>query len=153
MQLAGPFGAPANGVNNAGFPFSAKYLHGNYNTAIEVFFYLSFIHNSKNNFFRGYFVDRPYRIIIRYPKINSVILITGPAFEFAVIINHSSFFMSESLQPTPWYRLITIRQLLFWIFIFAITHHFMRGADHFLAMTKEALGKYFNLRWVLIAHI
>lgn len=29
----------------------------------------------------------------------------------------------------------------------------MRGADHFLAMTKEALGKYFNLRWVLIAHI
>lgn len=61
--------------------------------------------------------------------------------------------MSESLQRTPWYRLITIRQLLFWIFIFAITHHFMRGADHFLEMTKEALGKYFNLRWVLIAHI
>lgn len=61
--------------------------------------------------------------------------------------------MSESLQRTPWYRLITIRQLLFWIFIFAITHYFMRGADHFLAMTKEALGKYFNLRWVLIAHI
>jgi hypothetical protein len=61
--------------------------------------------------------------------------------------------MSESLQRLPWYRLITIRQLLFWIFIFAITHHFMRGADHFLEMTKEALGKYFNLRWVLIAHI
>ena len=61
--------------------------------------------------------------------------------------------MSESLQRTPWYRLITIRQLLFWIFIFAITHHFMRGADHFLEMTKEALGKYFNFRWVLIAHI
>jgi hypothetical protein len=61
--------------------------------------------------------------------------------------------MSESLQRLPWYRLITIRQLLFWIFMFAITHHFMRGADHFLEMTKEALGKYFNLRWVLIAHI
>src|SRR5690348_2918506 len=61
--------------------------------------------------------------------------------------------MSESLQRTPWYRLVSIRQLLFWIFIFAITHHFMRGADHFLEMTKEALGKYFNLRWVLIAHI
>jgi hypothetical protein len=61
--------------------------------------------------------------------------------------------MSESLQRTPWYRVISIRQFLFWIFIFAITHHFMRGADHFLEMTKEALGKYFNLRWVLIAHI
>jgi hypothetical protein len=63
--------------------------------------------------------------------------------------------MSASLQSkgTPWYRLISVRQLLFWIFIFAITHHFMRGADHFLEMTKEALGKYFNLRWVLIAHI
>lgn len=63
--------------------------------------------------------------------------------------------MSQSLpsKGTPWYRLVTIRQLLFWILIFAITHHFMRGADHFLAMTKEALGKYFSLRWVLIAHI
>jgi hypothetical protein len=63
--------------------------------------------------------------------------------------------MSQSLQSkgTPWYRLVTVRQLLFWILIFAITHHFMRGADHFLAMTKEALGKYFSLRWVLIAHI
>jgi hypothetical protein len=63
--------------------------------------------------------------------------------------------MSQSLQSkgTPWYRLITVWQLLFWIFIFAITHQFMRGADHFLEMTKEALGKYFNLRWVLIAHI
>ena len=70
--------------------------------------------------------------------------------------------MSESLQTggqqprvkiIPWYRLISIRQFLFWIFIFAITHYFMRGADHFLTMTKEALGKYFTLRWVLIAHI
>jgi hypothetical protein len=63
--------------------------------------------------------------------------------------------MSQSLQSkgTTWYRLITVWQLLFWIFIFAITHQFMRGADHFLEMTKEALGKYFNLRWVLIAHI
>src|SRR5687767_12832533 len=70
--------------------------------------------------------------------------------------------MSESLQSggrsaqvkrIPWYRLISIRQLLFWILIFAITRYFMHGADHFLEMTKEALGKYFNLRWVLISHI
>jgi hypothetical protein len=61
--------------------------------------------------------------------------------------------MSSSLQQIPWYRLISFRQFLCWVFIFAITHHFMRGADHFLLMTKEALGKYFNLRWILIAHI
>jgi hypothetical protein len=29
----------------------------------------------------------------------------------------------------------------------------MHGADHFLQLTPEALGKYFSLRWVLIAHI
>jgi hypothetical protein len=29
----------------------------------------------------------------------------------------------------------------------------MSGADHFLELTPEALGKYFNLKWVLIAHI
>ncbi|MBO9204408.1 MULTISPECIES: DUF2306 domain-containing protein [Niastella] len=43
--------------------------------------------------------------------------------------------------------------MIFWIFVFVITHYFMRGADHFLEMTKDALGKYFNLRWLLIAHI
>jgi hypothetical protein len=59
----------------------------------------------------------------------------------------------SSVKTMPWYRLITIRQLLFWLLIFAITRYFMAGADHFLAMTKEALGKYFTLRWVLIAHI
>jgi hypothetical protein len=49
--------------------------------------------------------------------------------------------------------LISIRQLLFWALIFIITRYFMSGADHFLQLTPEALGKYFTLRWVLIAHI
>jgi len=53
----------------------------------------------------------------------------------------------------PLFRLITIRQLLFWILIFSITRYFMSGADHFLQLTPEALGKYFTLRWVLIVHI
>lgn len=53
----------------------------------------------------------------------------------------------------PFYRLITIRQLLFWVLIFAITRHFMQGADHFLELTPEALGKYFSRKWILIAHI
>jgi hypothetical protein len=51
------------------------------------------------------------------------------------------------------FRLITFRQLLGWVFIFIITRSFMSGADHFLKGTPEALGKYFTLRWVLIAHI
>jgi len=29
----------------------------------------------------------------------------------------------------------------------------MHGADHFLQLTPEALGKYFKIKWVLIAHI
>jgi hypothetical protein len=53
----------------------------------------------------------------------------------------------------PLYRLVTVPQLLFWIIIFIVTRSFMSGADHFLELTPEALGKYFTLRWVLIAHI
>jgi hypothetical protein len=40
-----------------------------------------------------------------------------------------------------------------WIAITFITWLFMHGADHFLELTPGALGKYFELRWVLIAHI
>jgi hypothetical protein len=43
--------------------------------------------------------------------------------------------------------------IFFWLGIFALTHYFMRGADHFLQLTPEALGKYFKFRWILIAHI
>jgi hypothetical protein len=51
------------------------------------------------------------------------------------------------------FRLITVRQLIGWLLILIITRFFMSGADHFLTLTPEALGKYFTLRWVLIAHI
>lgn len=43
--------------------------------------------------------------------------------------------------------------LLSWVLIIFLTWLFMHGADRFLALTPEALGKYFSLRWVLIAHI
>ena len=56
-------------------------------------------------------------------------------------------------RDTPLFRLISIRQVLFWILIFVVTRYFMSGADLFLQLTPEALGKYFTLRWVLIAHI
>lgn len=43
--------------------------------------------------------------------------------------------------------------LLIWISVFFMTWLFMHGADHFLELTPEAMGKYFNLRYILIAHI
>ncbi|KAF2519689.1 DUF2306 domain-containing protein [Flavobacterium salilacus subsp. salilacus] len=43
--------------------------------------------------------------------------------------------------------------VLIWITILFLTWLFMHGADHFLKLTPEALGKYFNLKWFLIAHI
>jgi hypothetical protein len=43
--------------------------------------------------------------------------------------------------------------LLLWALVVLLTWLFMHGADHFLQLTPEALGKYFNFRWVLIAHI
>jgi hypothetical protein len=46
-----------------------------------------------------------------------------------------------------------IGPILIWITIIFLTWLFMHGADHFLSLTKEALGKYFELKWVLIAHI
>jgi uncharacterized membrane protein len=44
-------------------------------------------------------------------------------------------------------------RILLWAGIVFVTWTFMHGADHFLELTPEALGKYFNLRWVLILHI
>ena len=43
--------------------------------------------------------------------------------------------------------------LLIWASVVFITWLFMHGADHFLELTPAALGKYFELRWVLIVHI
>lgn len=43
--------------------------------------------------------------------------------------------------------------LLLWMLIVLLTWLFMHGTDHFLQLTPEALGKYFKLRWLLIAHI
>ncbi|MCF0049107.1 DUF2306 domain-containing protein [Dyadobacter sp. LJ53] len=43
--------------------------------------------------------------------------------------------------------------ILFWCLIVFLTWLFMHGADHFLILTRAALGKYFELRWFLIAHI
>jgi hypothetical protein len=44
-------------------------------------------------------------------------------------------------------------KILLWLGIIFLTWYFMHGADHFLELTPETLGKYFNVRWLLIAHI
>jgi hypothetical protein len=59
----------------------------------------------------------------------------------------------QSIKLVEAIKLVRPLQILFWVAIFMVTHSFMRGADHFLELTPEALGKYFKLRWVLIAHI
>jgi hypothetical protein len=59
----------------------------------------------------------------------------------------------QKSKRLPWFRLISVRQLLCWLLIFIITRYFMSGADHFLDLTPASLGKYFTRRWVLIAHI
>ena len=39
------------------------------------------------------------------------------------------------------------------LIIFFLTWLFMHGAEHFLLLSPASLGKYFQFRWVLIAHI
>ena len=46
-----------------------------------------------------------------------------------------------------------ITPIFIWLLVFFITWTFMHGASHFLELTPEALGKYFNYKWFLIAHI
>lgn len=48
---------------------------------------------------------------------------------------------------------IDIIPILIWLGILYMTWIFMHGANKYLALTPEALGKYYKVRWVLIAHI
>src|SRR5690606_9023022 len=40
-----------------------------------------------------------------------------------------------------------------WVIIAFITWTFMHGADHLLELSPEAMGKYYNYKWIIIAHI
>ncbi|RPD42145.1 DUF2306 domain-containing protein [Chitinophaga barathri] len=60
--------------------------------------------------------------------------------------------MKNTFAAKPW-NIWEVLQLLFWSLIVFLTWQFMHNADHFLEMTPEALGKYFDLRYVLILHI
>ena len=63
--------------------------------------------------------------------------------------------MQKELNVKGQFKLnwIDILPLLIWITVFFMTWLFMHGADHYLQMTPEALGRYFPQRWFLIAHI
>jgi hypothetical protein len=43
--------------------------------------------------------------------------------------------------------------VLLWLLVFSLTWLFMHGAEHYLQLTPEALHKYFEVKWFLIAHI
>lgn len=53
------------------------------------------------------------------------------------------------------FRLTTtdIIPMSIWILVFFITWTFMKGADHFLELTPQAIGRYYSFKWFLIAHI
>jgi len=42
---------------------------------------------------------------------------------------------------------------IIWATVIYLTWLFMHGADRFLSLTPEALGKYFDYKWIIIAHI
>lgn len=46
-----------------------------------------------------------------------------------------------------------ITPIFIWLLVIFITWTFMQGAYHFLELTPEALGKYYNYKWILISHI
>lgn len=50
-------------------------------------------------------------------------------------------------------KITDILLIFSWVILLVLTRQFMQGADHYLQLTREALGKYFDQRWFLIAHI
>lgn len=61
----------------------------------------------------------------------------------------------EKMIKSPGVRLnqTDILPITLWGIVAFLTWLFMHGAEHFLELTPEALGKYFKLKWILIAHI
>lgn len=73
------------------------------------------------------------------------------------ILHHQKtrYTMKQTIDR-PFLKQLGLRDLLLiilWVSIIYITWTFMHGADHFLTLTPEALGKYFPYKWFIIAHI
>lgn len=72
-----------------------------------------------------------------------------PALNF---VFNSSLNMKNLSAVKP-FGITDLFRLLIWIGIALLTWDFMHNAEHFLQLTREALGKYFSLKWILILHI
>ena len=59
----------------------------------------------------------------------------------------------KNLSTQAEWGLNDVFKLSLWAAIVYVTWSFMHGADHFLTLTPAALGKYFELKWVLLLHI
>jgi hypothetical protein len=67
------------------------------------------------------------------------------------VLNNSK--SMKNITVTKPFAVSDLITLLAWAGIVFLTWSFMHGADHFLQLTPEALGKYFNVKWILILHI
>jgi hypothetical protein len=61
--------------------------------------------------------------------------------------------MAASKTPSLKIDKTDIIRILLWSAVVFFTWLFMHGVDHFLTLTPEALGKYFEFRWIIIGHI
>jgi len=60
---------------------------------------------------------------------------------------------TTSSKPKFKFNLTDGLAILIWAIVIFITWTFMHAADHYLELTPEALGKYYTVKWFLIAHI
>ncbi len=58
-----------------------------------------------------------------------------------------------TFQPSFKFSGLDVIPVAIWGATVFVTWLFMHAADHYLEMTPEALGRYFQLRWILIGHI
>ncbi len=73
-------------------------------------------------------------------------------FPMKFVINSQTHPQMEN-KTTFKFQKTDILTFSIWALVLFITWTFMHGADHFLDLTQESLGKYYDYKWVLIAHI
>lgn len=63
--------------------------------------------------------------------------------------------MAKNIHKTHLFtlNLADVARIAFWALIVFLTWLFMHGVHHFLQLTPAALGKYFQYKWIIIAHI
>lgn len=70
--------------------------------------------------------------------------------------NMLNLFLEKTMKPSVIPHYINRKEsprLLLGVVIISLSVYFMIGAAHFFKLTREELGKYFDVKWVLIFHI